>query len=164
MEEFISLVKEANKAFETADHLAYVTYPIVNDIKLIALVAENLNTALTKTMEALLYYDKLYKRIQFIPNDFYSKFELFKTRSAKYYNLSHQNIEIILEIKEFIEERKKSQMEFSRKNSFVLYSNLQVKTMSLDKIKKYITQTKGIIFVLNQVLKQFQNRFNHVNT
>src|SRR3989344_1889151 len=163
MEEFISLVKEANKAFETADHLAYVTYPIVNDIKLIALVAENLNTALTKTMEAFLYYDRLYKRVQFIPNDFNSKFELFKTRSAKYHNLSKQNIEIISEIKEFIEERKRSQMEFSRKNSFVLYSNLQVKTMSLDKIKKYIAQARGIIFVLNQVFKEFQNRFNHVN-
>ena len=164
MEEFISLVKEANKAFETADHLAFVTYPLINDTKLIILILENLNNALTRTMDAFLYYDKLYKKIQFIPNDFTSKFELFKTRSAKYYNLSYQNIEIILEIKEFIDERKKSQMEFSRKNSFVLYSNLQLKTISLDKVKNYISKAKQIIFSLNSLSKQFQNRFNHVHT
>lgn len=164
MDEFISLVKEANKAFEIADHLAFVTYPVINDTKLIILIAENLNNALTKTMDAFLCYDRLYKRIQFIPNDFASKFELFKTKSVKYYNIPKQDIEIIPEIKEFVEERKKSKMEFTRKNSFVLYSNLKVRTMSLSKIKDYISQTKQIIFSLNILSKEFQNRFNNVDT
>ena len=53
MERFRQLVKEANKAFETADHLTYMTYQIVKDIKLMIMITENLYNALEKGMDAV---------------------------------------------------------------------------------------------------------------
>ena len=64
MDIFKNLIYEANKAFNTADHLAYVTYPLVNDTKVITLITEHLFNALEKGMDALLYIERLYKRIQ----------------------------------------------------------------------------------------------------
>ena len=53
------LISGANKAVRTADHLVYVTYPLVNDVKLLVTITENLNKALLMAMEALLQYEYL---------------------------------------------------------------------------------------------------------
>ena len=53
MERFTTYVAEANKAFKIADHLIYVTYPVLQDNKLMATALEHLAVALQKGMAAL---------------------------------------------------------------------------------------------------------------
>ena len=59
----IDLINKANQSFKVADHIAYVTYPLVKDNKLIITVTENLAESLTKAIESLLFYERMYKRI-----------------------------------------------------------------------------------------------------
>jgi len=70
MEEISNALKDANRLLRIADHLTYVTYPLVKDNKLIIAIAESLNGAMIKAMDALLYYDRYYKRIMHFPSDF----------------------------------------------------------------------------------------------
>ena len=70
MQNIAKTIEDANKLFKTADHLTYVTYPLLKDNKLIITIIENLSEATTKAMDAVLYYEKYYKRIMHFPSDF----------------------------------------------------------------------------------------------
>lgn len=159
MDTFKTLIYEANKSFNTADHLAYVTYNIVKDTKVISLISEHLLTSLTKGMDALLYIEREYKRISQYPDSFEIKLELFK-KIIKRYGISKDYIEIIKELKEIKEYKQKGPVSFTKKDKLVMYSsNYRLKTVTLDKIKKHISQTKAFIQLLNIIQDQYENRF-----
>lgn len=160
METFKRLVEEANKSLKTADHLAYITFPLVKDIKLMVTITENLHIALTKGMEAILYYDRLYKRIPPYADNFAAKFEMFRNKSAIRYNFPREDLLLINDVKEIIEHRQKSPMEFIRKDKFVICSNnYRVKTIALDKVKDYIRQAKSFMAKVNRIYNQNDRRF-----
>lgn len=160
METFKRLVGEANKSLKTADHLTYVTFPLINDIKLMVTITENLNIALTKGMEAILHYDRLYKRIPAYADNFVAKFDMFKSRSAVRYNFPREDLLLINDVREIIEHRQKSPMEFIRRDKFVICSNnYRMKTITLDKVKEYINRAKGFMAKVNRIYEQNDRRF-----
>ena len=79
---FQELLASANKAFKTADHLCYMTYPLVNDIKLIVTIVDNLDKALVLGMDALLQHEYLYKRLSFMPREFVISFGMGAAQSV----------------------------------------------------------------------------------
>lgn len=159
MDTFKALIYEANKSFNTADHLAYVTYPVVNDTKIISLITEHLYLSLTKAMDALLYIEREYKRIPAYSDVFDIKLELFK-RVIERYGISREYLTIIKELKEIREYKHKSPVEFSKKDKIVMCSsNYRLKTVSLDNIKKYVAQVKSFIQLLNIIQEQYDSRF-----
>jgi hypothetical protein len=160
MEKFLQLVKESNRTFETADHLAYVTYPLVNDNKLILSIAENLFKALTTGMDAILYYDRLYKRIMHLPIDFNSKLEVFKESCLPRYSIGREIIPIFNELAEILDARNKSSMEFPRRNKFIICSNdYKLKSLTISKIKEQINVSKPFMNKLNTIYNQNVRRF-----
>ena len=160
MERFLQLVKEANRAFETADHLAYVTFPLVNDNKLIIGIAENLFNALSLGMEAILYYDRIYKRIMHMPQDFQGKLELFKHNSIPRYNISREIVSLLTELSELINARNKSPIEFARQDKFVICSkDYALKSLTIKKVKDGINQSKPFMNKLNLIYNQNVRRF-----
>ena len=151
MEKFIELVNEAKKAFNVADHTTYVTYHLVKDPKLISMILENLYLSLYNAMEAILYYDRLYKRISPLPEGFGLRYTIFKNKCAPRYNITKQEVNLILELKELIEEHKKSSIELVKKDKLVILShNYKKQTMHIDKIKKNLIQAKPFILKLKE--------------
>ena len=61
MEKSSILLKEAHQYINTADHLCYVTFPTVNDNKILMAIAENIYVSMITAMEALLQYEKEFK-------------------------------------------------------------------------------------------------------
>jgi len=154
MGDFLQLLSEANKAFKTADHLTYVTYPLINETKLLISIVENLHLALVKSIEAILEYDQIYKRIPILPQDFQSKLEIFKTKSAKKYNIDENNLKLIDDLREIILYHKKSPLEFTRKDKYVLYlNNLRIRTIDLKKIKEDLKQVNIFIKKVNLIFE-----------
>jgi hypothetical protein len=154
MEDFKVVLYEANKSIKTADHLIYMTYPMIKDIKILASVIENINLALIKTMDAMLYYEKMYKRINFLPDDFQSRMDLFK-RVADRYNIDREHIQLIKDIKYLIDLRRRSPMEFIRRDKFVISDdNFRLKTLNYEKIKEYLNSSKLFISKVNRILLQ----------
>ncbi|MBI2671082.1 hypothetical protein HYX18_03855 [Candidatus Woesearchaeota archaeon] len=158
MENIIAILKEANTKLNTADHLAYVTYPVVKESKLLLTTVENLYTALILAMEALLQYDRYYKRISYVPHEFQSKYEIFKKISMKY-NLDRMAIASMLDIRSLLELHKKSPMVFTREQKLVIASqgfNI-IKTLNIDMVKRYIEQAKPLISKINKVIQPNAN-------
>lgn len=160
MERFLQLVKEANRAFETADHLAYVTYPLVNDTKLIIGIAENLFKALSNGMDAILYYDRIYKRIMHLPTDFQGKLDLFKHSSIPRYNINREIVYLLTELSEVLNIRSKSPIEFSRPEKFVICSkDYALRSLTIKKVKEQINQAKPFMNKLNEIYNHNVRRF-----
>jgi len=146
MEKFQELRDAANKKLKLADHILIMTYPLVKDPKLLISVIENLFLAFSYGIGSLLYYERLFKRIPPFSDNFASKFELFKYKCSNRYDIDDEYLKIIQEIKEIIIAHKKSPMEFSRKESFVICDDsYRMKTISAAMVKDYVEKAKLFI-------------------
>lgn len=153
MERFKELIQKANRALKTADHLTYMTFPLVNDTKLLITIVENLHSAVIDSMDALLYYDWLFKRISELPADFRSRLEIFKNYSINRYDIPRKSVILIQDIYEIVDHRKRSPMEFIRRGQLVLCTNdYKMKTVNFAKVKDYTNQAKDFIRKVNSIL------------
>ncbi len=160
MEKFKTYVAEANKAFKTADHLIYVTYPVLQDNKLMATALEHLHHALMKGMAALLYYDAAYKRISIFPSEFPSQFRLFKESTARRYGIGEDVCRMILDVAELVRNRRESLLEFSRKDKYVIASQTyRLRMLTIEKMKQYLSSAKLFLERVNHVYAAYDGRF-----
>ena len=159
METFNKLVQQANTSFKTADHLAHVTYPLLNETKLIITIAENLRKCIEDGMEAVLYLDRLYKRIQQYPSDFLSKFYVFRERCAVRYKFEKDEIAMINEVHILMESKRKSNLEFVRKDRLVFASDTyKLKSLTIHDVKNYLITAKKFLDKVNQIAKVENDR------
>ena len=152
---------QANQSFKTADHLAYITYPVVNEKKLLMVVIQNIYTTLNNAMDALLAHYHAYKQISYIPQDFEGKAEMFRSALFKRHQLDPSLYDFFLEIDEIIRHHQRSAINFVRKDSFIIASdNFKLKTVTIEKVKSYLQQTKLFLDTINGVLAQRDRGFS----
>ena len=138
-----------------ADHMLTVTYQLVNDPKLLIAVMENTFLAMTQAMAALLYYERLYKKIPPFYNNFESKFNMFKERCIKKHSLDPGYLLMMQNLKEFLVDHRKSPMEFSRGGQFVVCSDsYNMKTISITEMKKNVNRAKVFIAQVLSIIQR----------
>ncbi len=153
MEQHELLIRRALENYEIADHMIYVTYPLVNDPKLIGSITERLFKALIDAVTAILSYDYLYKRINSVPDDLDKRLELFKKVIEKRYNIDRSIVLLIDDLKKFVDFRGKGHIEFVRRENLVVCSSgYSTKTINFRKIKEYVNQSKNFIIKVNKIL------------
>ena len=85
---------------------------------------------------------------------FVSKFTMFKSNCANKYKIDQDYIKMVQDIKEIIIEHKKSPVEFSKKDRFIICSdNYQMKTVSVDQLKNYLKKAKLFISQTGNIIK-----------
>lgn len=151
--EIEKLLREAHNSVRVADHMIYTTYPMIKDLRILIKVMENLNFSLEKTIEALLYYERLYKRIKTYPDDFISRLDVLKFKVAEKYGINKESLLLVFDIHNFVEARKKSPMEFARRDKYIV-CNDEYKIQSIDykTTKNFLNQTKIFIAKINKIL------------
>ena len=163
MEKFQELRDAANKKLKLADHILTMTYPLVKDPRLLLSSLENLFLAFTYGMSSLLYYERLFKHIPQFPDNFAGKFEMFRDKCSKKYNLDVEYPKIIQEIKEIIVYHKKSPMEFSRNDSLIICNgNYRMKTVSANMIHDYVQKAKLFIKNISTIVSKHEEIFRHL--
>ncbi|MFH0867774.1 MAG: hypothetical protein V1831_00515 [Candidatus Woesearchaeota archaeon] len=161
MEKFQELRDAASKKLHLADHILTMTYPMVNDPKLLLSAIENLFLAFTYGMSSVLYYERTFKRIPPFPDNFTAKFELFREKCSRRYNIDQEYLKIMREIKEIIVAHKKSPMEFPRNQSLVICNgDYRMKTISANMIKIYVEKAKLFIKNMSTIVSKDEGIFN----
>lgn len=161
MEKYEELRDIARKKIQIADHMLTMTYPMVKDPKLLLAVMENIFLALTNSIGSLLYYERIYKRVPPFQDTFVSKFNVFREKCARRLNIDQELILMVQEIKEIILQHKKSPVEFTRNDSFVICSeDYRMKTISLEKMRGYISKSKLFIQNINNIINKEQQIYN----
>ncbi len=145
MEKFIQNILQAEKIIKTADHMAYVTYPLIKDKRLLLKIIRETKNAVAMCINSILQYEYLYKRIQLYPNP-KSNLETFMSKSAKRYNIDNHELKKILDLFEIAERHKQSSMEFIKNGKIIILSeNLNHIEVGIEKTKEFLTLSKDIL-------------------
>jgi hypothetical protein len=143
-EKFVLSLNNARKALQTADHLVYVTFPLLKEQRLLLKSLEELESAILNIINAVLQYESYYKRIE-IYSDAKENFNTFKKISFSY-NLSFNQIAKIIEILKISEEHKKSPFEFVKDDKIIIMGDgFKTEILSIEKIKSYIIEIKDLL-------------------
>lgn len=160
MEELGRMIKKYNSLLKTADHLTYMTYPLIKDVKLLVAIINNIYDSVKTAIESLLYFERMYKRIGPLPDNFNSRLDIFKNRVMERYNFDRNFLLLIDDLKKTIEHREKSPMEFIRKDRYIICNgNYKMRSLSIENIKNYLVQSKLFINKVNNILNQDDGRF-----
>lgn len=156
MEKYTESLQKAIKSLQVADHMAYVTYPLIKDKRLLLKILDNLYEAILHTINSILQYDYLWKKVQ-LYKDAKSNFQVFKHKCAPRYQINKEQISEILEILSLVEKHKKSPLEFQRKDKVVIMSdNLRTNVIDIEKIKSYLTTSKRLLERANSGISKKQ--------
>ncbi len=154
MEIYQELAKKSFSSFKTADHLTYMTFPLIKDNKLILTILENINIALINGMNSILEFERLYKRVSPLPENFDMRYDMFQKLVSRRYDIKLEELSLIRSIKNIIDNHKNSPVEFSRPGKFVICSkDFRMKTVSIDEIKQYLILTKGFLRKVSNIIR-----------
>jgi hypothetical protein len=134
------------KHLQMADHIAYVTFPLVKEKKLLLKIFEEIHKSLINMIFAMLVFEK--KKIQ-LNKDNKKNIKNF-IKSSKNYKINNEEIKKIIEIIELSNKHHNSAMEFSRKEKVVIMmDNLNISSIDIQKIKEYLSLSKSLYLRIN---------------
>lgn len=140
MEEFQEYFQKALQSLKIADHMTYVTYPLVNEKRLLLKIFNEIANSINYSIHSLIYYEKINSK---------PCLELF-IENFKKYEITHLQIKKILEILDIQKEYKKSAMEFVKQNKVIILSdNLKTQTLDILKIKEFLLIAKELLMKVN---------------
>ncbi len=153
MDRVRELLQVANQKINTSDHLTYITYPTVNENKLMISIIENIYMGMVAGMDALLIYERNFKRVPLYVDDFRAKVELLKSHAAQRYNIDRKYIVAVENLRMLVEAHKKSTTEISHREKFVIFSDTyQMKALTIENVKSYLILAKEFVDKVNRVL------------
>lgn len=149
LEKFQENLKESIRNLQIADHMAYVTFPLVNEQRLLLKIFDEIYKSIINCINAILNYEYLYKRIR-LYKDNNDNLQVFKEKCAKNYGLNNEQVKKICEILDLNKKHKKSAMEFVKKDKVVILSNnLNTQTLDIQTIKQYLLLAKEFLMKTN---------------
>ena len=145
MEKFFENLEKSEKTIQTADHLLYVTYPLVRDKRLLLKILSEIKKGIASCMNAVLQYEYLYGRVK-LSSDPKLNFKKFLEKCCPRYNISETDVKKILKIFEIIEKHKTSPMEFVKEDKIVILSeNMNSEIITLEKVKEFLDSSKTVL-------------------
>ena len=146
MESFQILKAQSEEKFRIAEHLISTTYPLVREPKLLISVIENIFQSLDLAITSVLEHEKIFQNIPSYNSTFEGKLEIFKRKIKSKYSINEETIKFITEMHNILNEHKKSSVEFTKKEKFVISDNdYNIKTLTADEVKKLMIKAKHII-------------------
>jgi hypothetical protein len=142
---------ESLRHIETADHMTYVTFPLVNEKKLLLKIFEEIHKAMISLTLALIVHESKKRKMKIYCDD-NKNFKKFIEILGNHH-LKKDEIRKITEIEGLYKKHKASAMEFSRKDSvIIMQDNLDVLALDIKKIKEYLALCKSLFIKISLIL------------
>ncbi|MBS3086573.1 hypothetical protein J4422_02625 [Candidatus Pacearchaeota archaeon] len=153
MEKFLENLTTAEKTIRAADHMIYVTFPLIKDKRLLFKILHETKNAIALCINSILQYEYLYKRIK-LYKDSGLNFKIFVEKCVPRYGITKEEMNLILELFDFVEKHKESPFEFVKDEKIViLSSSLRPRTITIEKIKEFMTVAKSIFKKTRETIK-----------
>lgn len=154
MEKFLENIIAAEKKIQIVDHMIYVTFPLIKDKRLLLKILQEIKNAVMDCISSILHYEYLYKRITLYKNP-KSNFKIFIEKCAPRYQITKEEINLILELFDFIEKHRESPFEFIKDDKVIILSNdLNPKTLTIEKTKEFLMLVKNILRKTRETFKK----------
>jgi hypothetical protein len=136
---------------QIADHITYVTFPLVEEKKLLLKIFEEISKSIDCLIFVILINEHKKNKLK-ISNNYQERIDAVIKASASY-NIKKEEIKKIYEILDITKKHNDSAMEFLRKDKVVIMQdNLDTKTLDIKKIKEYLTLAKSLFIKINLVI------------
>ncbi|MDO8622724.1 MAG: hypothetical protein Q7R52_00600 [archaeon] len=154
MEKFLENLTEAEKILQTADHMIYITFPLIKDKRLLFKILSELNIAVTNIINSILHYEYIQKHIS-LTNNAKTNFNTFVQNCCPKYNITSEEIMTIKELFDVMEKHKKSSFEFVKNEKIIILSdNLRTETISIEKTKEFLYLGKSLLRKMKDVIRR----------
>ncbi|MBS3064982.1 MAG: hypothetical protein J4451_00585 [DPANN group archaeon] len=148
------LLFAARKEMSVADHLLYVTYPVVKESKFLLSIASKIATSARLALQALLEYEKMNNSIMDYPQSFVSQMSLYKRVIEPKYRLDSTFHRLMQRLFEIYQSNKSSVVKFKRGDSYILASkDYTLSVLDYETVKKYANVTKKFISSVDEISK-----------
>jgi len=138
---------------KVADHILNVTYPLIQDPKLLMSVVDNVFLGLTNAMTSILLHDVHYKVIPPFKETFTAKLNMFRVRSLPHHQIDQGYVALLEEVRELVLLHRKSSVEFRRKDRFIIcQKDYTVKTVTAAKLRAYVKKAKNFMSTMDSVI------------
>lgn len=155
MEKYQDFRDKARKAVHVADHMLTMSYPLLNDPKILVSVAKNLNQGVMYAIDSALEHEKLFKRIPAFHDSPDEKIRIFREKIIQRYNLNHNYYKLAVTLKELMHVHRNSTVEFPRGEKFVMASeNYEMRTITIKELKNYIIEAKLLVDEVQRLTSQ----------
>ncbi|MEM0465862.1 MAG: hypothetical protein QXW97_04160 [Candidatus Pacearchaeota archaeon] len=149
MQKFIFYFNKAVRSLQLADHITYVTYPLLKEKKLLLKILDEIYESVIYSIYAILYFN-FYKNKSKIPLNNNKLKEFFKKKSFNLLNDTQLNR--IKEIINIYNKHKLSSVEFIIKNKVVIMNDdLKIYVLDIKKIKEYLLTAKELLNIVNNL-------------
>ncbi|MEK6885842.1 MAG: hypothetical protein AABX17_02660 [Nanoarchaeota archaeon] len=138
-------LKKAVHNMRIADHMLYVTYPVIKDKRLLLKTLDQVYNSIIFTINSILQFDRLNKRIT-LASTAHENFDAFISKCVNRYNITQEEVATLKELLYLTENHRESALEFPRKEKIVIMSDA-LKTMVIDseRLKKYLNLAKSLV-------------------
>lgn len=148
------LLKEAQDKMLQVDHLTFMTYPEVQEPKLLALIVEGTNVIMLNCMDALLYYERMYKRIEPVKKDFNAELMVLRHHCFRKYGIPDSMARVIVEVKSLSEKKKACPIEFRKDDKYVLCrDDFKMDVLNIKNVRGYVNSAKQFLDKVAEVAK-----------
>lgn len=139
---YLYYLEKSQKALDSSDHLAYITYPLLKEIKLLRKIFEDMGIALNNLIRASVVYEEKRSRITPYKDERMNNL-LFLKKLSLNYGITQNEVTKLAEFLDLCEQYKISNFDFIKQNNLILLSpNLRSKTISFEQIKEYLNTIK----------------------
>ena len=143
------------KHFNTADHLVFVTYPLVKDVKLLLQVVDSLYKSMVLMVDVLLVYERTYRRIGSYSDNYEQKLQIFRDYCVPRYGFSKEFFPLLDELRVLVEAHRSSPVEFKRDDMYIICNeDYQMRTISLEQVKGYVLNAKPFILKAGNIVRK----------
>lgn len=144
MQNFFEEVIKANKTLYKADHMLYVSFPLIKDKKMLLKIIFEIKNAVICYINLILKYEHLNNKI-ILSKDPEINYRLFKEKSSQRYELDNHDLHLIDELFDIYKSHKESPFEFLKNDKLVILSeNMERRIVSFEKVKEFMNLAKKI--------------------
>lgn len=130
-----------------------VSYPLLNDPKILVSVANNLLLSVDYALSSVLEHERLFKKISNIPESTEGKYLLVKQRSLK--GFEDKDYDVIKELSEIVSSQKASPVGFPRQDKYVIASDTyELRTLTPKDLGVCLVKVRGIVEKLYEMTRK----------
>ncbi len=153
MQQFQDNLNKAIRKLQIADHMTYVTYPLINDKRLLLKIFEQIHESIINLMISIVDYETISKDLKILKTD-----EDKLKRFFEIYSRTYLTADQIIRIKEIMQvnlKHKQSAVEFVRKDKIVIMlDDLKTHILDIKTIKHYLLIAKEFLMRVNLRIKR----------
>jgi len=150
----------ARREIDLADHLVYVTLPLVDDIKFLLAIIDHVYNAASLAVEASLEQKRHYKMIEPFPRTYLAMVDIWKNQVMTN-AFDRRHLDFLKRVQEVKHSITTSSMRFKRQDKYILTNDVyDLKILDLITVKKYLSIAKDFLDISEKLIVEEDKKQN----